>query len=468
VSYKTLIGTKQIVVNMNIFDIIPPDEMKRYQHSPKTPKTQMPRENVDFIDITSVIKGGDKTIIEKGNVNQDIVNKNPMYTEAIYLNVNRQKQGKEIQKESEETFRRFVETASDAMLITDKNGKFTWVNDSMVRTFGYSKEEVIGMHITQFLTEETLATAFKSKTEQLVTKGEISFEETWITKTGKEVYGELNVVAFYNSDGKYAGGRGVFRDLTERKQVEEKIKELYRREKELRYRVEEEMKSRVEFTRALIHELKTPLTTILASVELLTDEGKNEQESKLLGCISRGSLTMNKRVDTLLDLVKGEMNMLELNFSEVDPLQLLRRMADDMTLVASSRGLILDIELPSSLPLVWADEGRLEQVLQNLLTNAFKWSKEGGRVTLRAKEEDIALIVEVKDTGPGITKENQQKIFKPYYRITAESRVVGGLGLGLALCKTILDSHSGEIWVESEEGKGSTFIFSIPFYVAAK
>jgi signal transduction histidine kinase len=262
--------------------------------------------------------------------------------------------------------------------------------------------------------------------------------------------------------------QALYQDITRRKQAETKIKELFGREKKLHERVEEEMRKQVEFTRAMVHELKTPLTSVIAGIELLADGVGNELVPKLIGNISRGASTMNTRVDTLMDLVKGEMNMLELNFNELDPLPFLLRIADEMALVASKSELSLVTDLPSSISLVWVDETRLEEVVLNLLTNAFKWSTKGGKITLSVKEKDAVLVVGIQDEGPGIASEKQQEIFKPYYRVTSESRVVGGLGLGLALCKTILDSHGGEIWVESEEGRGSTFKFSIPVSVTTK
>jgi len=222
------------------------------------------------------------------------------------------------------------------------------------------------------------------------------------------------------------------------------------------------MKRQIDFARAMVHELKTPLTSIMVAIDLLADGVDGEQVPRLVENISRGASTMNKRIDTLMDLAKGEMDMLEVNGDEVDPLRLLKRIADEMALVASNGGLSLVTDLPSSLSLVRTNKGRLEEVVMNLLINAFKWSTKGGKITLRAKEEDATLVVEVQDEGPGIAKANQADIFKPYYRVAAENEVVGGLGLGLALCKTIVDAHGGKIWVESKEGRGSTFSFSIP------
>lgn len=146
------------------------------------------------------------------------------------LDITERKQMEEALRESEEKFRTFMESASDLMLIADKDGNITYVNESMAGTLRYSKEELIGMRITQILTKEALEKDFKPNWDKFITSGEISLDTTFATKDGKEIYGEQKVVAIYDSDGKYAGSRAVFRDLTERKRMEhdlrERVKEL--------------------------------------------------------------------------------------------------------------------------------------------------------------------------------------------------------------------------------------------------
>jgi two-component system phosphate regulon sensor histidine kinase PhoR len=118
--------------------------------------------------------------------------------------------------------------------------------------------------------------------------------------------------------------------------------------------------------------------------------------------------------------------------------------------------------LPDSLPPVWADTDRLRQVVQNLLINASKFTPEGGKITLKAKERDGSLVVEVQDNGPGIPEKDQKRLFQPYNRQLGDREHLSGLGLGLALCKYLVELHDGEIWLNSRVGKGSIFGFSIP------
>ncbi|TET74826.1 MAG: response regulator, partial [Dehalococcoidia bacterium] len=198
--------------------------------------------------------------------------------------------------------------------------------------------------------------------------------------------------------------------------------------------------------------------------DLLASELHDEPLLSLARNISQGASSLNSRIDELLDLARGEVGMLQLKLEPVDLLQLLRETGDSMRPLASSRGQSLTLDLPPSLPPVRADAARVQQVITNLLGNAFKFTPVAGSITLRAKEKDAALVVEVRDTGPGMSKEEQKRLFEPYRRLHREPS--GGLGLGLALCKTLVELHGGQIWVRSNVGRGSTFGFSLPLEAA--
>jgi signal transduction histidine kinase len=135
---------------------------------------------------------------------------------------------------------------------------------------------------------------------------------------------------------------------------------------------------------------------------------------------------------------------------------------DYVSPVAFDRGQTLVTELPNSLPLVKADEVRLRQIVLNLLNNALKFTQEGGKIILRVTQKADSLIIEVEDNGPGIDDKEQAHLFEPYRRLEASEERLSGLGLGLALCKTLVELHGGKIWAKSQAGKGSIFTFSIP------
>ena len=238
---------------------------------------------------------------------------------------------------------------------------------------------------------------------------------------------------------------------------EQKTKELI-----LRKSLEAEMNKRADYTRELAHELKTPITPILSSSELLTEGIKEEPWLSLAKNIYRGATDMNDRLDDLLDMAKGEVGILKLNMEEIDPASLLRQISEEMTPLIKHRQQTLGLDLTPVLPHIMGDEVRLRQVLRNLLNNATKFTPEKGKITIRAKQIDNNLVVEVEDTGSGIDADKMSKVFLPYVRLGEDREHQKGLGLGLKLSKTLIELHGGMIWVNSQKGVGSKFSFTLP------
>jgi len=219
------------------------------------------------------------------------------------------------------------------------------------------------------------------------------------------------------------------------------------------------------FIDTLRHELKTPLTSIIAAAGLLAEELEedgDESYQKLTQNIMHNASTLETRLDELLEIVKTGSGKLKVQLVPVDIRSLLEGVGWQIAPLVQSKGQKLSISLPDFLPLIQADGQRLEQVVLNLMTNATKFTREGGSISLRARALDSELVVEVKDNGMGISREAQEKLFKPYSRLNADMKSHPGLGLGLALAKQVVELHGGRIWVESELGKGSTFAFSLP------
>jgi signal transduction histidine kinase len=221
--------------------------------------------------------------------------------------------------------------------------------------------------------------------------------------------------------------------LSTLQQSEIELQKLYAGEKDLRQELQKEINKRVEFTRALVHEIKTPLTPVVTASELLLEEVDDETALNLARIINKGAYNLNTRIDELLDLARGEVGMLRLDSASVDLTPLLQEIAGSMLPVVKRNSLSLDMELPPSLPTVFADEDRLRQVILNLINNALKFTPEGGKIVLRAREDNGRIVVEVQDTGRGINPEDQRWIFEPYYRLGKEKTGSGELGLGLGL-----------------------------------
>ena len=221
----------------------------------------------------------------------------------------------------------------------------------------------------------------------------------------------------------------------------------------------------LQFVGTLSHELKTPLTSIIAAAGLLAEELEETGEEsyrKLTQNIIHNANILEKRLAELVEIIKAESGRLQLQLEPIDSKSLLKGVSWQVGTLLQSKGQNLSLDLPDSLPLVQGDGQRLEQVVLHLITNASKFTPEGSSITLRAKKRDNELVIEVQDNGAGIAKEVQAKLFKPYSRLNSDRQRYPGLGLGLALAKQVVELHGGKMWIESELGKGSTFAFSMP------
>ena len=353
-----------------------------------------------------------------------------------------------------------IASSINAMAISDMEGILTYVNPSFIHMWGYKNDdEILGKPAFEFWKEPEKAVEV---IEEIL--NEINWQGELTARRKDGSYFDAYVMASLVRDesGEPVSFVGSFVDITKRKKAEEKMRRLYRKERNLRQQLDGEMKGRVEFTRVLAHELKTPLTPIVMSSETLVNELKEEPYRSLARNIGRGASNLNNRIDELLDLARGEIGMLQLKLEELDVAVLLQEIAEEVEPVASSKSQSLSLDLPSDLPTVRADEDRLRQTVLNLLDNSFKYTPEGGGIIVGARQDNSNLIVEIRDTGPGIARKEQQRLFDPYHKLEGDRERLSGLGLGLALCKVIVELHGGRIWVDSSKGEGATFAFSLP------
>jgi signal transduction histidine kinase len=219
------------------------------------------------------------------------------------------------------------------------------------------------------------------------------------------------------------------------------------------------------FIDTLSHELKTPLTSIIAAAGLLAEELQttaDESHQKLIQTIIHNANTLETRLAELLDIVKTGSGKLQLQLEPVDIKSLVLGTCMQISPLLRGKGQKLKTEVPDSLPIIRGDGQRLEQVLLNLMNNATKFTPEGGNISVRVRKQDTGLVIEVQDDGIGIAKEQQSRLFKPYSRLSSDRQRHPGLGLGLALSKQVVELHGGRIWVDSEPGQGSTFSFFLP------
>jgi two-component system phosphate regulon sensor histidine kinase PhoR len=220
---------------------------------------------------------------------------------------------------------------------------------------------------------------------------------------------------------------------------------------------------RRDFISNVSHELRTPLASLKALTETLRDGALEDPNAarRFLGRIETEVDALTQMAQELLELTRIESDQMPLELKAVAPSKLLASAADRMRAQAERAGLILRVEIPADVPEVRTDAQRLEQVLVNLIHNAVKFTRPGGEVVLSAHAEGNFVRFAVQDTGTGIPEDDLERIFERFYKAD-RARSGGGTGLGLSIARHIVEAHGGKIWVESVEGRGSTFYFTIP------
>jgi two-component system phosphate regulon sensor histidine kinase PhoR len=215
------------------------------------------------------------------------------------------------------------------------------------------------------------------------------------------------------------------------------------------------------------HELRTPLTAIQGFAETLLagaiDDPQNR--TRFLEIILEHSRRLARLTDDLLMLSKMDAERLELEIRRLPVPQIIQSCLETAQRRASEKDLRISLNMPQGLPDIAGDRRRLAEVLQNLLDNAIQYTLPGGQILVSAEKGEGEVILTVSDTGIGIPKADQPRIFERFYRVdVARSREAGGTGLGLAIAKHLVDVHGGRLWVDSEVGQGSQFHFSVPLF----
>jgi len=368
-------------------------------------------------------------------------------------------------KDLGERYRLLMNNATDVILFINSSGEIVECNNMTYKTFGYSPDEVLGKEFSLFTVPGRADEAKKRFFEILRGSSGGSVEVPYLKKNGELIYLEAraNVITINMNPYVLAVGH----DITERKSLEQKItiqnKELKAINKQLREL--DQLKS--DFLGRISHELRTPLSVIMAySGTLLDEDGAEvdgETREEFLRVIQAQSNKLLSLINDLLDLSKVEIYETMLDMGEGSLNEIVGIAIKVIEPVATRKQIALKAILDDSLPIISFDHQRIRQVCINLLNNALKFSGRGGKVFVTTKQEGDEVIVSVRDSGPGIDKDDIPDIFENFTQIDGgDSRTRDGLGIGLRLVKHYVDLHKGRIWVESERGKGSRFCFSLP------
>ena len=408
------------------------------------------------------------------------------------------KMAEETLRESEERFRLLVQSVRDyGIFMLDPRGYIASWNEGAQNIKGYTEEEAIGKHFSMFYTQQDRDRDFPAYELEVAAREGRFEDEGWrVRKDGTHFWANVVITALRPESGELVGFAKVTRDLTERKNAELRAlddarrlaveeaarvnaelrarelaslnEELQRTAAELeRRRSEAEVANRAksDFLAAMSHELRTPLNAIGGYASLLEMGIRgpiNEAQREDLDRISRSQAHLLSVINDILNFSRIEAGRVQYDCRPVTLREVLDTVEPMITVSAAARGLSLEIVAPPDVS-IYADPGKVEQILLNLLANAVKFTDPGGRVTLRAEIAGDRAHLIVQDTGMGIPADHLKAIFEPFVQVgRGLSTPSEGTGLGLAISRDLARAMGGDLWVESEEGVGSTFTVSQP------
>jgi len=403
-------------------------------------------------------------------------------------------------KKAEEKIKIFsqaAESADDSLVLTDMKGNVTYANESAIKIFGYSPEEIIKLNVGQFSTNPEVAVKIIN---EMKTKGVWSGESVGIRKN-KETFPLFLTTSLIKDDkGNLAGMMGIFRDITEIKRLIQKEKELavqaaraetdrkraaelekaYRELKSTQTMLVQSVKMAAigQLASGIAHEIKNPLAIIIQWVDYLEDElgpDKKEEHVKALNVIKETVMRSDK-------IMRGLLGFARVTPLELKPCEINKVIEASLNLVEKQltfKNIKIAKDFGVKLPSVMVDENQIGQVFINIILNSIQAMLKGGELTIRTYTEElkelkngigrratdffqpgkVALICEVEDTGMGIPEDKLSKVFDPFFtaRLSGE-----GTGLGLAITRSIVEKHSGFINIESQVGKGTKVIITLP------
>jgi PAS domain S-box-containing protein len=339
-------------------------------------------------------------------------------------------------KMSEEQYRTIVRTAMDGFWLVDADGRLLDVNDSYCRLTGYSREELLTMSITDVEAAEAPQETAQH-IERVKRKGYDRFETRHHGKDGQTIDVEVSVNFMEDEGGRFF----VFvSDITERKRADQ-------------------MKD--EFIGLVSHELRTPLTVISGSLQTAMSQGISPEDvHELLQNAVEGAASLGAILENMLELSRYQAGRLQLRNESVTIPDIAKSVTQKLRRQGLGRRFVM--RFPQKLPNVQADPVRVERILFNLMENAAKYSPEGSRITVSGRTQGNFVVTRITDQGPGISQDDQARIFERFQRLGTSLQRTKGVGLGLVVCKRLVEAQRGWIKVVSEVGKGSTFYFALP------
>ncbi len=429
------------------------------------------------VDFTVVKNANEKFLLRMRAIPQYEGNE-VKYIDGIIFEVYDELYQKALLEESEKQLKILFETAEDLIFILDANGNFVLVNGNGALSLEYQTDEMKGKHILSFIDEPAKGAFIKSFQLLIASSTVQTFETKFQSKYGKSIIFELNARTIFDDQKKISGVIAIGRNITSRNSLEDKVRDLSNKLVEARRIISVERdraKQRIsvleelnrlknEFVSNISHELRTPLASIIGFSETIDSDSSMPEDMKkeFNKIILEEAKRLANLINDVLDISKIEGGKIVLNKTEFDINEILKKSIEKVRAYAEAKQITLSVDIPPETVLVYADEERITQLFENLLTNAIKFNIQEGRVTLLAQNLFKEYEVIISDTGVGIPAKDLPFIFQKFYRVSRPGTEIPGTGLGLALVKQIIDHHKGLITLQSEENKGTTLIIKLP------
>jgi PAS domain S-box-containing protein len=354
-------------------------------------------------------------------------------------------------RESEQQYRAIVDAANEGIWRLDQDARIAFVNDRMAEMLALTTATMIGRHKWDFVFAEDVAAmrGLFERRKQGVSEevADIRFRRA----DGGEIWTLMSARPLYDTAGRFTGAVDLFTDITERRRAEEALRDIDRRKDE--------------FLAVLAHELRGPLAPILTAVKLLQAKGPNDPVlQRLRDTIYRQTTQLSTLVEDLLDVGRITAGKLRLHKDRVDLREVAKQAVEVSGALIERRRHTLRVDLPAAPVVLEADATRLVQVAGNLLSNAAKYSPDGGHIELEVFEDAGIGALRVRDRGVGIPPEMLERIFDRFVQVGSSGHSAeGGLGIGLSVVKALVDLHGGTIEARSAGiGKGSEFTVRLP------
>jgi len=349
----------------------------------------------------------------------------------------------------EEKYRILAETSVDGILTIDPLGRLTYVNPSFEKMCMREKEDIMMTPFREYLSDESIYLFQQIFIDSRKMNKKIeNIELELIQENGNIIPIEINICPL-KKDDEFTGLVCTVHNLTERNNIENELKKSER--------------LKTEFMNIAAHELKSPVTPIKGYLDLIISDSETSKKIKNWASISlRNSERLLRLVNDILDVSRLDSDTMRFDMGKLNIADIINEIAEDMKPAIENRNLEFKTHIPDNLPNILGDRHRLSQVLRNIIGNAIKFT-DNGYISIDAKKEEDSILISVEDTGTGISNEELKKIFSKFYQAyTGNDRNNEGTGLGLFICKEIVEKHDGKIWVESKLRKGSKFLIKLP------